>query len=505
MRYFTVFLLLMALPLHAQENPSEAAAPLIAEAANATQPGTPIPALLDLVTAQQIALAQNPNLAAAAARIEQAKARVRQARSLYFPQLEANYNASRTELSDATLHGIRDPLRASILQSAASAGIGLVAGAPVSMLLGSGLNIFGTLQALDSIEDHAESFRADITASYLIFDGFSRRFTNAVARFGQEEIEAAYAETQRLLLDAVAQAYYGVQLARENIAIARTDEDFNARLLKDAQARRRVGAGSLSDELNFEVRQRAATFARIAAERDYAIARIALAALLGLPDAALPETTEFAPLHEEHEEDLAPPDEESLLANALNHRPDLARARAGQDRAQAAIGQRRAAYYPRVSAFASENAARTDNSAFESDDFAATIGLGVSYTISAGGRNRAAVAEAKAAKNEADALAASIELDIAREVRQAAEEVRTAQEQVLLQREAESYVRRNRDLVEKEFNAGQAPLVRLNEAQRDLVEAQSRLAQARVALRQRWHALRTATAETLHGQTVVQP
>jgi outer membrane protein TolC len=504
MRHTTILLLLCALPIHAQENPPQADAVPTQEATDATLEVPAIPALLDLATAQQIALAQNPSLTAAAARIEQAKARVRQARSLYFPQIEASYAASRTELSDATLDGIRDPLRASILQSAASAGIGLITGAPTNMLIGSAFNLLGTLRALDAIEDHAESYRADLTASYLIFDGFSRRFTNAAARFGKEEIEAAYAETQRLLLDAVAQAYYGVQLARENIAIARTDEDFNARLLKDAQARRRVGAGSLSDELNFEVRQRAAAFARIAAERDYAIARIALAALLGFPDAALPENTEFAPLDQEHEEELAPPDEETLLASALNYRPDLTRARAGQDRAQATIGQRRAAYYPRVSAFASENASRSANSAFDSDDLATTVGLGISYTLSAGGRNKAAVAEAKAAKHEADALAATVELDIAREVRQAAEEVRTAQEQVLLQREAESYVRRNRDLVEKEFNAGQAPLVRLNEAQRDLVEAQSRLAQARVALRLRWHALRTATAETLHHLTPVQ-
>jgi outer membrane protein TolC len=52
-------------------------------------------------------------------------------------------------------------------------------------------------------------------------------------------------------------------------------------------------------------------------------------------------------------------------------------------------------------------------------------------------------------------------------------------------------------LVEKEYDAGQASLTRLNEAQRDLTAAQSRLALARVTLRRAWHALRTATAESL--------
>ncbi len=36
--------------------------------------------------------------------------------------------------------------------------------------------------------------------------------------------------------------------------ISRADKAFNERLLKEAQARRRMGAGSLSDELNFEIR-----------------------------------------------------------------------------------------------------------------------------------------------------------------------------------------------------------------------------------------------------------
>jgi outer membrane protein TolC len=47
--------------------------------------------------------------------------------------------------------------------------------------------------------------------------------------------------------------------------------------------------------------------------------------------------------------------------------------------------------------------------------------------------------------------------------------------------------------------AGQVSLVRLNEAQRDLIQQQGRLALARVALRQAWHDLRVATGEILEG------
>ena len=40
---------------------------------------------LDLQTAQEIALADNPSLAAAAERVEQARQRIEQARALYWP------------------------------------------------------------------------------------------------------------------------------------------------------------------------------------------------------------------------------------------------------------------------------------------------------------------------------------------------------------------------------------------------------------------------------------
>jgi outer membrane protein TolC len=58
-------------------------------------------------------------------------------------------------------------------------------------------------------------------------------------------------------------------------------------------------------------------------------------------------------------------------------------------------------------------------------------------------------------------------------------------------------VRRTRDLVEKEYSAGQASLVRLNEAQRDLTTAMGRLALARAALRQAWFNLETDTGRIL--------
>ena len=83
------------------------------------------------------------------------------------------------------------------------------------------------------------------------------------------------------------------------------------------------------------------------------------------------------------------------------------------------------------------------------------------------------------------------------DIRSSAALVITAQSQVALQRENVDLVQRTRDLVEKEYNAGQGSLVRLNEAQKDLTTAQSNLALALVGLRQAWVELETRAGTIL--------
>ena len=77
--------------------------------------------------------------------------------------------------------------------------------------------------------------------------------------------------------------------------------------------------------------------------------------------------------------------------------------------------------------------------------------------------------------------------------------MKAAQEQLALQRINTELVQQTRDLVEKEYSAGQGSLVRLNEAQRDLVTAQSNLVLSLVSMRQAWEGLKSSTGEILLG------
>ena len=458
------------------------------------------PNVLTLEAAQQRALHDNPSLHASHARVKQALERVKQTRSLYFPTVAATWSATHTDLPDRSIEDGRQAIYNQTISQIGQSALGslLQGNFNVPTFAGNAaFSLWGANQAANAIDDSIDNYSASITASYILFDGFSRRFTHAIAKHGRKETEAGQREAQRLILAAVAQSYYGVQLASENVKIATADHDFNARLLKDAIARRKQGAGSLSDVLNFEVRQRGAEAGLIIAKQNHDAARIALATLMGLESALLPEDMDVAPLQDETPESMATQEANPWLDRALTQRPDIDLRKHGLDRAKATVGQIRSVYYPSLNAFASQDYQRSNNSSLSDKDAATTVGVNLNYTLFAGGRNRASVHEAKHYRDESAWLLKDAELNAKAEVRDALLQLDAAQKQLVLQRTTTEFVEKNRSLVEKEYNAGQTDLTRLNQAQRDLVEAQSRLASARVSLLAAWHNLRTASGDTL--------
>jgi TolC family type I secretion outer membrane protein len=417
--------------------------------------------ILDLATAVMIALADNPGLDAASARVRQAKAQVDQARSAYWPRLDANAGGARIELSE---NAYQENLATTRL-----------------------------LTPLATIDDPEAYYNADLTASWTLFDGFERKFATAAARHGEQSSKAALNDARRLLISAVALSYFSAQLALENIAIARADERFNQRQLSDAEARERVGTGSLSDVLNFQVRMNQAQTSRINEEYQYNTALYGLAALLGLPGSRLPEHISLARLDPETESELSKPSVEDLIAVAMDHRPDIQQARWQVKQVDAQVKIAQSDYYPSVVVSGSLEGERTDNPGFGQDDFGNRVQVGLSYNLFSGGLTRAKVREARHRKVELEKNLEERVLSAASDIRSSAALVISAQTQVKLQRENAALVQRTRDLVEKEYNAGQGSLVRLNEAQKDLTTARSNLARALVALRQAWIELETRT------------
>ena len=413
--------------------------------------------VLDLKTAQRIAIKGNPSLEAARERVIQARQQLIQARAAYFPRIDASGRKIRSIMSDNDYLSLTEPMA----------------------------------------DDRTDIYNLGMTASWTLFDGFQREYSHLRASYGKSSSLQSRNNVLRLLLYQVASSYFNAQLARENINIAKANEEFNQRQLTEAEARYGVGTGSLSDVYNFRVRINSAKSQLIAAKQGYEVALYGLASLMGIPDAKMPSHIELSKLEDETGDELIIPDTTSSINYALNHRPDFIQSYYLLKQAKANVGYARAGHYPTITLTGSFEGDRTNNREFEREDFGKSVLLNVSFNLFTGGQIMSRVSEAKSRVRESESSLEDTRISIISDVESAVTRLKAAQEQLALQRINTKLVQQTRDLVEKEYSAGQGSLVRLNEAQRDLVTAQSNLVLSLVSMRQAWEGLKSSTGEIL--------
>ena len=141
----------------------------------------------------------------------------------------------------------------------------------------------------------------------------------------------------------------------------------------------------------------------------------------------------------------------------------------------------KAGLYPKLQLAGAINDYRQGSFRLSEDDVGNTVALNLSWNLFAGGLDTARRLEAEQAHREMNAALLDLRNQVAAEVRQELTLLEAAREQVLLQRESVGLVEENRDLARSEYEAGQAALLRLNEAQRDLTATYGRLALAQVS------------------------
>lgn len=410
---------------------------------------------LDLKTARTIALKGNPSLQATRLRIEKTMAIVKQREATFFPMVDAATSLSR--IDNATRSGTPDQMAA---------------------------------------------WQSSLTASLTLFDGWKR--TNALAYASSEASisRKAEQEARRQLMLHVGTSYFAVQTAIENATIARSDRDYNARLLKEAKARYDAGAGSLSDLLNFKIAISNARSTLDLAQLNVTTARSALAVLMGIEEAQLPRDLRLTPMERLTDTRRILPSFQDLMDQAIAQRPDFAQASLKISQADNTIAMARAGYYPTIRLKGSITGERNSNPAYGGDDVSNSIGIDVTFNLFSGGKTRFEVAEAKAAKRQAQYTLKETRITIAREVTQTVAAVVSARNQMLLQAQTVDFTRQSRNLIEQEYRAGTSTIVKLNEAQNRLVKARSSLVSARVALFTAWETLDAVTGTNIRPMEV---
>jgi outer membrane protein TolC len=399
----------------------------------------------NLETAQRTALQGNPGIGASQARIEQAKAKIKQVIASQGPSIDA------------------------------AANVGVQSDQDGELTKNSSVGLQGT---------------------WLIFDGYARKFQQEQAEYGEKSSAEAKRNSQRLLVAAVADAFFNAQLAKTSVDIAAGDQEFYEQQLKDAQHRFEAGTGSWGDVLNIKVQVNSAKNSVIVGQRQHQAARYGLAALLGIEDSALPELADLEKNFTPSDEELAA-DTEALIREAVKNRPDAKRLTLQIKAAEAGIKQAEVQDAPKVQLKGQAGAISQKNLFPESDDLGASLALGLSWNLYSGGAVQAAATEARQVKREAAYGYADLRNSIAAEIRQNAVLLATAGNQARLQQESVDLVKENRKLAQSEYEAGAASLTRLNEAQRDLTATYGRLAQAIVGYHQAQHQLLAAVGKNL--------
>jgi multidrug efflux system outer membrane protein len=376
------------------------------------------------------ALAGNTDVLVAAARVDEARALLGEARSALRPEVSGNASAGRSQSSAAT--GLLPP-------GAARERSNYRATLDVSYEI----DLFGRLRAA------SDAARAELAASEAVRDAVRLALTARVAAayYGLAALDAQVELTRRVL-----------RLREESLGLQR----------------RRRDAGLIS---NFELRQLEADAATLRAqlpplERDREIAEAALAALLGRSPRAVFEEAlaRSAPL--ETSEAVAVP--AGLPSELLLHRPDLVEAEQRLVAANARVALARSAHFPSIrltGLLGSESAELGD--LFTGPSGVWSVAASLAQPIYAGGRLQAQRDAAEARERAALAQYQGAVRNAFREVRQALAAQARARESFAAQAARVAALEETLRLARLRYESGVASQLDVLDAERGLLDAQT--------------------------------
>ncbi len=378
----------------------------------------------------------NANLAAATARVKQARAIAGVAEADRIPQVGIQAGLQRDRPSSVSL---REP-----------------AGTPVAPLT---------------------SWQAKLSASYEV-DLFGRVANNVSAAQADAAASQATWHSVLLALQAdVAQTYFRLRALDAELALLRQTVHLREENVRINQ--RRFDLGDLGElDLARAKTELATTRAdAIALERQRAQLEHALAVLLGRPPAAF--AADSNPLLATNRLPAIPAGLPSAL---LERRPDIAAAQRSMMAANARIGVARSAVFPALQLTASGGGESSDlGDIFKWSSRSWLLGALMSVPLIDGGRNKANIARSEAVLEEAVATYRQSVLVAFADVEDNLVGLRTLGGQALAIDDAVASARRSAELVDKLYGAGRSGYLDVLDAQRNLVTVERSAVQLRGA------------------------
>ena len=380
----------------------------------------------------QRALAQSPQTQAAAARVQEADALMRQAGAALFPEVNLSVGGVNSQVTQ----------------------LGAV---PVSPRL--------PVARTDRLVSLSTSYEIDVWGKV--------RSADQAARAGALSSRYAQATVQTTLAASVVQAWLSLRSLDAQIAITRDSLANRQEALAIVNTRQ---SGGLASEVEVQAAQPAlqALQAQLAdLLRQRALSENLLGVLLSSPGLRVATLTTLP---------TAPQVPEGLPSSLLTARPDVRDAEAQLMAANARIGLARAALFPNLSLTAAAGSQSADlSNLFKPEAFTFSLGLNILAPIFDAGRRDAVVAQVSAQQQQLSANYRQTVLNAFREVRDAlsSTEQQAATERAL-QAQQQS-LQASLRLTQVRVNAGFVAPVQLLDAQRNLNDAELALVRARAA------------------------
>jgi outer membrane protein TolC len=379
--------------------------------------------------AVRLALARNPDLASARARIEAAGAELDAAQAAFYPRLSADAGYLRGDAPSAYLFKTIDAR---------------------ALDTGTDFNHPGTF---DNVE-------AGATLRWNLWNGGRNLLGLWAAEAAGEQAKAGRDAVENTLVAGVLAAFLEARAAGEYLA---ADADgIRAVEAQVAETKVRVeGGGALrSDLLSLEVRLAEVHEQRL---RHDVARRVALAMLRHL--LALPTDTPIALAPGGLDTGAPPATVSDALAEAYQHRPELEASRRAIERARLDHDASQRAYLPRLDA---EGRLYWDGTASDYDGFSGRnwmAGVALTFDLFDGGSREAAIRRSKAALEEVEAVDRKALLAVALDVETSFLRLDEARARLDVASRSVAAAEETFTLVEKQFRGGAVPITRFLESE----------------------------------------
>ena len=315
--------------------------------------------------------------------------------------------------------------------------------------------------------DPLTNFSSQLTAEQVVFDGNKTRGRLRSAQLGLEMTEEQKRQAQMDILAAVAEAYYGAVLARENQRVAEEALATAEADLERALSLREAGMTTDADVLALRVSRSEAQERLIRAENDLQMAQARLNDLLGAPlGTEYMLSSALRP---------APPvavEMPQLEKQALDQRPEALQAKTALSLAKTEVQLARAAFLPEISLMGVFEANRQGFAARGGTNWMTAATL--RWNLFRGTADRARVAETSFLQRQREQEQRRIASGLELEVRQAFLSLQAANRRMDVGEAAIAQAEESHRITANRYEAGLANATELLRSQTALSEAKTR-------------------------------